>query len=107
MAMVYYVVDTNVVIDYTDIIPNGTHLTLDEPSVDLVGQCLVVPITVVKELSEFKTEQSDRGHAAREALRRLDAIMERANLSLEDIYTLKTPVEVKTCDYTILVLPVD
>ena len=107
MAMKYYVVDTNVIIDYTDIIPNGKPLTLDTPSVDLTGQCLVVPVAVIKELDKFKNEQGDRGHAAREALKRLDAITQRANVNIKDVNTLKSPVMVENGGYSILVLPVD
>ena len=107
MAMIYYVVDTNVIIDYTGIIPNGKLLTLDSPSVNLGGQCLVVPVAVVNELGRFKNERTDRGRAAREALNRLSAITERENVRIEDVNTLKKPIMVETGGYYIKVLPVN
>jgi predicted ribonuclease YlaK len=105
--MTYYVVDTNVIIDYTDIIPNGKPLTLDTPSVDLAGHCLVIPVAVIKELDKFKNEQGDRGHAAREALKRLDAITQRMNVNIKNVNTLKSPIMVENGGYSIQVLPVD
>ena len=56
--MCYFVLDTNVIIEFPDIIPNGNPLTMEEPSVDLTDQCLVVPVTVVCELDKFKNDQN-------------------------------------------------
>lgn len=103
----YFVADTNVILDYIDIIPNGKPLVLDKPSVDLAGHCLVIPAAVVKELDKFKNEQSDRGHAAREALRRLDAITQRVAVNIKDVNTLNSPIMVESGGYSIQVLPVD
>ena len=103
----YYVVDTNVIIDYTDIIPNGEPSTLEKPTVNLAGQCLVIPVTVLNELDKFKNDQNDRGHAAREALRRLDVITRQVNFNIEDANTLNHPIMAKNGGYSILVLPVD
>ncbi|MBR5388999.1 PhoH family protein [Candidatus Saccharibacteria bacterium] len=103
----YYVVDTNVIIDYTDIIPNGEPLTLEKPTIDLTGHCLVIPETVLNELDKFKSDQNDRGHAAREALGRLSSIFKQVNVNIEDVNTLKHPIMVENGGYSILALPVD
>ena len=44
----YYVIDTNILIDYPDLIPqlDGTVVELDSPTVDLTGAHLVIPSVV-------------------------------------------------------------
>ena len=66
-----YVIDTNILIDYMDIIQNGEKGPTD-PTVDTSHAHLVIPMVVILELSKFKEEKSDRGKAARAVLRRLD-----------------------------------
>lgn len=105
--MRYFVLDTNVAIDYLGLLPNGSPVTLEKSSVDLTGNCLVIPMAVVKELDRFKTEQSDRGRSAREVLRRLDSLTQDRNDSAEDILNLRALIRPKTCDYSILIMPVD
>ncbi len=105
--MTYYVLDTNVLIDYVGLIPNGEHVTLEKTSVDLAGNCLVIPTVVVKELDKFKAEQTDRGRVAREILRRLDHLTEENVFSAEETLNLKALIRPETCDYAILVLPID
>ena len=48
-----YVIDTNVVIDYVDIIPNpkGPTKVLEKPTVDLSSAHIVIPSVVIRELS--------------------------------------------------------
>ncbi len=106
MGRMNYVIDTNVAIDYVDIIPNGAHITLDHPNIDLTGSNLIIPTAVIRELNSFKTEQSDRGHSTREALRRIRKITEHANLTMGDVYDLEAPISVATSDYTVSILPV-
>ena len=54
-----YVVDTNVLIDYVDIIQtNGSGDMLEEPTIDLSEAHLVIPTAVIRELSSFKNEKS-------------------------------------------------
>ena len=60
-----YVVDTNVIIDYGDIIADHADGQLAEPTVDLSHAHIVIPEAVVEELSSFKGETSDRGKAAK------------------------------------------
>lgn len=73
----YYVIDTNILIDYPDLIPrlDGTVVELDSPTVDLTGAHLVIPSVVIRELSNFKKEKSDRGKVARAVLKRLCTLL--------------------------------
>ena len=83
-----YVIDTNILIDYTDIIPspeNGT-IPLEEPTVDLSEAHLIIPSVVIRELSGFKKEKSERGRASRRALDRLDALTEPCREKIIDAY---------------------
>ena len=106
MGKRHYVIDTNIAIDYVDIIPNGTQITLDNPKIDLSGSDLVIPTTVIRELNGFKSEQNDRGLSAREALRRIRKITEAAELNMEAVYGLNAPISVATSNYTVSILPV-
>ncbi|MBQ3261404.1 PhoH family protein [Candidatus Saccharibacteria bacterium] len=101
-----YVVDTNVVVDYVDIIPNGNTVTLDQPIIDLNGAHLIIPTSVIRELSSFKTENTDRGRAAREALRRLRKIIEKTHSKMSDVYALRAPISVHEDQTHISILPV-
>ena len=106
MGTMNYVIDTNIAIDYVDIIPNGKHITLDHPKVDISGSNLIIPTVVIRELDGFKRESNDRGFSARQALNRIRAITESAGFAIEDVYNLKSPVSVPTSDYTVTILPV-
>lgn len=106
MGTMNYVIDTNIAIDYVDIIPNGQQITLDHPKIDISGSNLIIPTAVIRELNGFKTEQSDRGHSAREALRRIRKITEAHNLKMDEVYQLRSPITVPTSDYTVSILPV-
>lgn len=105
-ARMNYVIDTNIAIDYVDVIPNGKQITLDHPKIDLSGSNLIIPTVVVRELDGFKREANDRGLSARQALNRIRAITESAHLAIEDVYTLNAPITVPTSDYTVTILPV-
>ncbi len=101
-----YVIDTNVVIDYVDIIPtlNGPTRILENPTVDLSEAHIVIPSVVIRELSNFKRESSERGRVAREALRRIREIIETTSKTMEDAYHLKLSVEIG--EQTLTILPV-
>lgn len=101
-----YVVDTNVIIDYVDIIPDGKHKPPEEPTVDLTNAHLVIPTAVVRELSSFKRENTDRGKAARTALRRLRKLTESDMRTMNRAYNLDAPTKVKSGKQLISVLPV-
>ena len=101
-----YVVDTNVIVDYVDIIPNGNPKPPEEPTVDLTGSHLVIPTAVVRELSSFKKENSDRGKAARTALRRLRTLVEGDLRTMNGAYNLEASVTVAGSNQLISVLPV-
>ena len=103
-----YVIDTNVLVDYPDIIPEpgGSAPVLEEPTVDLSNANLVVPTAVVRELSGFKNEASGRGRVARVVSRRLRDIMEGKINTIEDIYNLRAPVCGVAGTTSISILPV-
>lgn len=54
MRQTYYIVDTNVLLDYPDIIPNGTVEWPREPSVDLTNAHIVIPHKVLEELDGIR-----------------------------------------------------
>lgn len=118
-----YVLDTNVLVDYVDIIPAEDGKRPIEPTIDLDHSHVVIPTAVIRELSKFKVERTDRGKAARTILRRLRRLVEHCHTTMDDAYKLnaplavkdcfdeelanvKDPVEIKNCDQEISVLPV-
>ena len=101
-----YVVDTNVIVDYVDIIPGDGNSQPEEPTVDLSHAHIVIPTVVIRELSKFKSEKSDRGKSARTALRRIRKIIESEMHSVKDNYELKRPILVPGSDQLLSVLPV-
>lgn len=107
----FYVIDTNILVDYPDIIPSGgEEVVLDEPTVDLSNAHIIIPTAVVRELSSFKKETSERGKAARVILRRLRALFEledsdvaiRLDTMLSGSYNMKVSVMVGTRRFSIL-----
>ena len=92
-----YVLDTNVLVDYVDIIPTEDGKRPIEPTIDLDHAHIVIPTAVVRELSKFKVEKTDRGKAARTILRRLRHLVEHSRTTMEDAYRLKSPITVKDC----------
>ena len=88
-----YVIDTNVLVDYPDIIPNGHSSHPEAPTVDLEGAHLVIPSAVIRELSSFKKEKSDRGKVARVVLKRLRKLMESGLSPMKDNYGLEAWIE--------------
>ena len=101
-----YVVDTNVIVDYVDIIPGDGNSQPEEPTVDLSHAHIVIPTVVIRELSKFKSEKSDRGKSARTALRRIRKIIESEMHSIKDNYELRRPILVPGSDQLLSVLPV-
>ena len=101
-----YVLDTNVLVDYVDIIPgeNGGHPT--EPTIDLESAHIVIPTVVIRELSNFKNEKTDRGKAARTVLRRLRRLVEKEVSPMGDVYNLRSPVTIEGSEQKISILPV-
>lgn len=103
-----FIVDTNVLIDYPDIIPNGVDALPDEPTIDTTNAHIIVPDAVIHELSKFKNEKSHRGEAAREILRRIRRLTEGSELrSQEEVYKLGRPIRHKDDNREFSVLPVD
>ncbi|MBQ9180722.1 PhoH family protein [Candidatus Saccharibacteria bacterium] len=91
-----YVIDTNVLVDYVDIVPAGTNWhEPKEPSVDLSYAHIVIPSVVIRELSDFKDEKSYRGKAAREVLRRVRALTEQRLANMWDNYHFHARAEIR------------
>lgn len=100
-----YVIDTNILIDYMDIIQDGEKQPVD-PTFDLSDAHLVIPMVVVLELSKFKKEKSERGKAARIVQRRLRDLSEGKITKMESVYKMKAPIKVSNGKQTISFLPV-
>ncbi|MCL1840026.1 PhoH family protein [Candidatus Saccharibacteria bacterium] len=94
-SMPIFVVDTNIAIDYPDIIPNGENSIPNDPTVDTSKAHIVVPTAVIRELSKFKNEPTDRGRSSREVLRRVRTLVENKGLDIDKVYALDNPIEVK------------
>ena len=101
-----YVVDTNVIVDYVGIIPGILERQPEEPTIDLSHAHIVIPTAVIRELSSFKKEKTDRGKAARIALKRIREIAEGRIHNLEEIYNLRSPITIGEQDQEISILPV-
>ena len=89
-----YVLDTNIIIDYPNIIPNGEIFVPNHPTIDLSRAHIVIPTAVIRELSNFKTETTtDRGRIAREVLKKLRNLFEGHEISPEESYQCAKPIE--------------
>ena len=99
-----YVVDTNILIDYPDIIPNGDSKPLENPTVDLAQPefLTIIPTAVVRELESFKKESTDRGLIARRVLKRLRKIFESKPSKLLSGYSLSLIIQVNQQNLAIL-----
>lgn len=100
-----YVIDTNILIDYPNIIDDGGDAPA-EPTIDLRAAHLVIPAVVIQELSSFKREKTDRGKVARAVLRRLRALTEGHPVSINDACGLRAPIEVGCGQQLLSILPV-
>ena len=92
-----FVLDTNVIIDYVDVIPGEDGKPPVEPTIDLSDSHIVIPSVVVRELSNFKNEKTDRGKAARTALRRLRKLAECNFCTMKESYLLDAEIEPFRC----------
>ena len=98
-----YVIDTNILVDYPDIIPNGNGASeLEEPTVNLSDAHIVIPTAVIRELSSFKKEVSERGKAARTVLRKLRPIFEQTGFTMDESYSLTRCVQKGEQHFSIL-----
>lgn len=103
---VVYVLDTNVLVDYVDVIPGEGEELPSEPTIDLSHEHLLIPTVVIRELSNFKSENSDRGKAARTLLRRLRVLFENEIHKMSDVYKLRAPIKTSNGQQQISILPV-
>ena len=100
-----YVIDTNILVDYVDVIPGEGGKQPHEPTIDLSEAHIVIPTVVVRELSKFKGEKSDRGKAARTILRRLRDLFENDIHTMDEVYNLKAPIKIFRKKQCISVMP--
>ena len=101
-----YVIDTNVLIDYPEIIPNGDNFRPEEASINLDGAHLVIPTAVIRELSNHKKEMNDRGVACRTVLKRLKKLLKNHYQSMYETYNLKNPISIRDGSQSLSILPV-
>ena len=101
-----YVLDTNILVDYVDIIPGDGGRQPAEPTIDLSEARIVIPSVVVRELSSFKKEKTDRGKAARVALRRLRVLSEAEFHPMDCSYNLSVATTLNQDKQEIYILPV-
>lgn len=92
-----FVLDTNVIIDYVDIIPGEDSKPPVEPTIDLSDAHIVIPSVVIRELSNFKREINYRGKAARTALKRLRKLTEHNHCTMKQSYLLDAAIEPIGC----------
>lgn len=105
----YYIIDTNILVDYVDIIPppGNPKIALEAPTIDLTGAHLVIPSVVIRELSNFKKEKSERGKAARTVLKRIRDLMEADKPPiLSQAYGLRAPIKIPQRNQLLSILPV-
>lgn len=101
-----YVLDTNILVDYPDIIPSNGSANPDEPTIDLSGGHIVIPSAVIRELSSFKSEKTERGKAARIVLKRLRELVEDKTPLLKKSYLLEEPIEIPGTDQLLSIFPI-
>lgn len=103
-----YVIDTNVLIDYIDIVPSpdGVQAKLEEATADLSEAHLIIPTVVIRELSNFKKEKSERGKAARQALSRIHKLVMDSQYTMDEVYNLRAGISLTAGKQTLSVLPV-
>ena len=105
-----YVIDTNILVDYPDIIPSDEKASeLNEPTIDLSEAHIIIPTAVIRELSSFKREKSERGKVARVILKKLRDLFELKELTVENMkpmltsaYNMETSVDVEKQTFSIL-----
>lgn len=102
-----YVLDTNVLVDYPDIIPGENVDKPKNPTIDFAGAHLVIPSAVVRELSSFKRESSDRGRVARKLLKRLRGLTKKDKSGKWWwSYKMDNPIVLSDDGLTLSILPV-
>ena len=104
-----YVIDTNVLVDYPDIVPYDSRAQPEQPTVDVGMAHLVVPSAVIREESNFKKEHTGRGKTSRVFLRRNRDEEEKNPVpTMEEVYNFKPEAAIKVGNMDTLVstLPV-
>ena len=101
-----YVVDTNVIVDYPGIIPGLLNSQPERPTIDLTNAHIVIPSAVVRELSNFKKENSERGKTARMVLKYIREVVESGIRRLEHVYGLGATIRIPGGNQLMSILPV-
>lgn len=86
-----YVLDTNILVDYPNIIPGDDkkYRPPEDATIDFSGQHLVIPDVVRQELGKFKGESSARGEVASLLLKRFRWLTNNNLKSLGQAYSLE------------------
>jgi len=104
-----YIVDTNVLIDYPDIIPdNDLEWHVDNATIAMDnGMNIVLPTAVIRELSKFKGEQSDRGRVASKVLEHIRELTEEygSDITIETAYGREQAIMSKDGERTFSIFP--
>ena len=102
-----YVIDTNVLVDYPEIVPYDDVMSPEGSLADTAGAHLVIPSAVIREESSFKTERSGRGKASRAFLRKTRNEFEKHPVhTMGEAYNLDVTCKVGNNDVVVSVLPV-
>ena len=105
-----YVVDTSVLVDYIDIIPDvdSLHKETIGSTIDFTGSRVVITNTVTQELLKFKDDEGDthRKRAAKELLNRISKLFNAPPPSMEEIYNIKESAEVEYDGVRFVLFPV-
>ena len=96
MSRKIYVIDTNVLVDYPDIIPYDNSARPEQPTIEVEAAHLIIPSAVIRENSSFKKEHTERGYTSRAFLKNERNEVEK-NLvpSMEEVYNLKSGATIK------------
>lgn len=96
MSRKIYVIDTNVLVDYPDIIPYETAARPEQPTVEVETAHLIIPSAVIRENSSFKKEHTERGYTSRIFLKNERNEVEKNPVpSMEEVYNLEPGATIK------------
>lgn len=109
MSRKIYVIDTNVLVDYPDIIPYDNSARPEQPTVEVETAHLIIPSAVIRENSSFKKEHTERGYTSRAFLKNERNEVEKNPVpSMEEVYNLDSGATIKVGgkDTPVSLLPV-
>lgn len=103
-----YVLDTNVLVDYPELIPapGEPGYEPENPTVDLSQAHIVIPTAVTRELTSFKNERNERGKAARVVLKRLRKLLKAHTPKMSKVYSFEEETHIVHGDQIFSIYPV-